>query len=123
MPGVTVDGNDVWAVYSEAAKAVTRAREGKGPTLLECLVHRWTGHSISDADIYRSDKERKEGEARDPVQRFKRELVAEKIITEEEYAKLEERVASEIEEAVQYSEKQCTDPDPSDILRGVYSSG
>jgi TPP-dependent pyruvate/acetoin dehydrogenase alpha subunit len=123
MPGVTVDGNDVRAVYSEAAKAVARAREGKGPTLLECLVHRWTGHSISDADIYRSDKERKEGEARDPVQRFKRELVAEKIITEEEYAKLEERVASEIEESVQYSEKRCTDPDPSDILRGVYSSG
>jgi TPP-dependent pyruvate/acetoin dehydrogenase alpha subunit len=123
MPGVTVDGNDVRTVYKEAAKAVARAKEGKGPTLLECLVHRWTGHSISDADVYRNDRERKEGEAKDPVQRFKKELVAEKVITESEYAELEGRVASEIEEAVQYSEKRCTDPDPADILRGVYSSG
>jgi TPP-dependent pyruvate/acetoin dehydrogenase alpha subunit len=123
MPGVTVDGNDVRAVFDEAAKAVARAREGKGPTLLECLVHRWTGHSISDADIYRSDEERKAGEANDPVRRFKKELIAEHIVSEGDYAKIEERVASEIEEAVQYSEKRCTDPDPADILRGVYSSG
>ena len=123
IPGATVDGNDVRAVFEEAAKGIKRARAGKGPTLLECLVHRWTGHSISDADIYRSDDERKTGQGKDPVVRFKNELVSEKLVTEEEYAGIEARVAAEIEDAVQYSEKQCADPDPADILRGVYSSG
>jgi TPP-dependent pyruvate/acetoin dehydrogenase alpha subunit len=78
---------------------------------------------VIDADIYRSDDERKTGQGKDPVVRFKNELVSEKLITEEEYAGIEARVAAEIEDAVQYSEKQCADPDPADILRGVYSSG
>jgi len=120
MPGVTVDGNDVRRVYEQNQKAIRRAREGKGPTLLECMVHRWTGHSISDADIYRSDEERKKGESKDPIARFKRELLAEKVLSEDGYQAIEERVKKEIEEAVYYSEKECSNPDPSDILRGVY---
>jgi len=122
IPGVTVDGNDVRKVHSEAQKAIKRAREGKGPTLLECLVHRWTGHSISDADVYRSERERKEGERNDPVLRCRKKLISEGILTEQEYDKIEKHVESEIEDAVQYSETQCTDPDPLDILRGVYGS-
>jgi TPP-dependent pyruvate/acetoin dehydrogenase alpha subunit len=122
IPGVTVDGNDVRKVHSEAQKAIKRAREGKGPTLLQCLVHRWTGPSISDADVYRSERERKEGERNDPVLRCRKELISEGILTEQEYDKIEKHVESEIEDAVQYSETQCTDPDPSDILRGVYGS-
>ena len=61
MPGVNVDGNDVRKVYLETRKAIQRARTGKGPSLIESMVHRWTGHSISDADIYRTDEERKKG--------------------------------------------------------------
>jgi TPP-dependent pyruvate/acetoin dehydrogenase alpha subunit len=121
MPGVTVDGNDVRGVYGEAVKAVKRARAGKGPSLVECLVHRWTGHSISDADIYRTEEQKKEGEKKDPVARFREELLHEGVLTEAEYKKIEERVASEIEDAVRYGEKECTDPDPADILKGVYS--
>ena len=121
MPGETVDGCYVLDVYREAGKAIQRAKEGKGPTLLECMWHRWTGHSISDADIYRTDKERKDGEMRCPVGLFKADLLAKKVITEEEYAKIEKRVEDEIDEAVRYSEKECTDPDPTDCLRGVYS--
>lgn len=121
IPGVNVDGNDVRKVYLETSKAIKRARAGKGPTLIESMVHRWTGHSISDADIYRTDEERKEGEKNDPVKRFKRELIKEGILTEGEYRKIERRVDEEIEVAVNYSEKECTIPDPSDILRGVYA--
>lgn len=122
IPGVTVDGCRVLDVYREAIKAIKRAREGKGPTLLECMWHRWTGHSISDADIYRTDEERKAGEQRCPVELFKADLMAKGLITEEEYEKIEKRVEEEIEEAVRYSEKECTDPDPADCLRGVYSN-
>jgi TPP-dependent pyruvate/acetoin dehydrogenase alpha subunit len=123
MPGVTVDGNDVRGVYQEAVKAVGLARAGKGPSLLECLVHRWTGHSISDADIYRDESEKKEGEKRDPVERFRRELVREGVLTQTAYQEIEDRVASEIDDAVRYCEKECTDPDPADSLKGVYSEG
>jgi len=121
IPGKTVEGCDVLEVYEEAVKAIKRAREGKGPTLLECMWHRWTGHSISDADIYRTDKERREGEARCPVGVFKAKLISEGKLTEDEFAQMEKRADDEIEEAVAYSEKECTDPDPSDILRGVYA--
>ncbi len=121
MPGVTVDGCKVLDVYKEAAKAIERARSGKGPTLLECMWHRWTGHSISDADVYRTDKERAEGEKRCPVGTFKEELIAKKVITKRGYEDMERRATEQIEEAVRYCEKECTDPDPADVLRGVYS--
>lgn len=121
IPGVTVDGNDVRAVHGAVQKAIQRARKGQGPSLVECLVHRWTGHSISDADNYRTDREKREGEKKDPVQRLKNELIAERVVTETECGNMEERVAEEIEEAVRYSEHECTDPDPTDILRGVYA--
>ena len=121
-PGVTVDGCLVLDVHKEATKAIKRAREGKGPTLLECMWHRWTGHSISDEDVYRTDEERKAGEQRCPIELFKADLIAKGLITEEEYRKIEKRVKEEIEEAVRYSEKECTDPDPADCLRGVYSN-
>ena len=122
IPGKTVEGCNVLEVHEEARKAIERAREGKGPTLLECMWHRFTGHSMSDADVYRTDEQRKEGEKQCPVENFKKYLMAQKVLTEEEYSKIQKRADEEIEAAVHYSEKECTDPDPSDILRGVYSS-
>jgi TPP-dependent pyruvate/acetoin dehydrogenase alpha subunit len=121
ISGVTVDGCKLLEVYREATKAIERARSGKGPTLLECMWHRWTGHSISDADIYRTDKERHAGEMRCPIITFKDQLLAESVITEGEYEEMEKLAQDEIEQAVTYCEKECTDPDPADILRGVYS--
>jgi acetoin:2,6-dichlorophenolindophenol oxidoreductase subunit alpha len=124
IPGVTVDGNDVRKVYEEAEKAIKRARAGKGPTILECMIHRWTGHGMSDPDNYRTDKEKKEGEKKDPVLRFKKELISEGQLTEDQYLGIEERVAKELEEAIRFAEKECTDIDPdySDISRGVYAA-
>jgi len=121
IPGVTVEGSDVLTVYREAKKAIKRAREGGGPTLLEGMWHRWTGHSISDGDIYRSDKEKRVGEKQCPVATFKKKLKDEGVLTEKEFHDMERRAAGEIEAAIQYSENECTDPDPADILRGVYS--
>jgi len=123
IPGVTVDGNDVRKIYEEASKAIKRARAGKGPTLLECIIHRWTGHGMSDPDNYRTEKEKKEGEKKDPVLRFKKELISEGRLSEEGYMEIEERVAREIDQAVRFAEKECTDIDPdySDLTRGVYA--
>jgi len=101
---------------------VNRARKGGGPSLIECVVQRWSGHSISDADVYRTDEERSEAHANDPIVRFRNELTEEGVIREEDYRAIEERVKAELDEAVRYCEKECTDPDPADIMRGVYSS-
>lgn len=121
IPGITINGNDVRKVYQQAVKAIKRGRDGKGPSLIECMVHRWTGHSISDADIYRTDKERREGEKKDPVARLKKELLFEGVMTEKAYEALENRVAKEIEEAVEYSENECVSPNPADALKSVYA--
>lgn len=124
IPGVTVDGNDVLEVYEKTNEALEWARSGNGPTLLEFMVHRWTGHSMADPDSYRTDAERKEGEEKDPVARFKRELIEKGLLSEEEYRSIEDQVCEEIEDAVRYAENECTPvPDPSDILRGVYAEG
>jgi TPP-dependent pyruvate/acetoin dehydrogenase alpha subunit len=124
IPGVTVDGNDVRKIYEETSKAIERGRRGEGATLLECIIQRWTGHSMSDPDTYRTEKEREEAREKDPVLRFKRELIAEGLLSEDEYMEIEQRVKKEIEEAIHYAEYECSnlDPEPLDILRGVYAA-
>jgi acetoin:2,6-dichlorophenolindophenol oxidoreductase subunit alpha len=124
IPGVTVDGNDVLKVHEAAAKAIKRARSGEGPTLLECLIHRRTGHGMSDPDNYRDEKEKKEGEKKDPILRFKKELISKGRLTEEGYTEIEERVAKELDDAIHFAEKECTDidPQPADVTRGVYAA-
>jgi pyruvate dehydrogenase E1 component alpha subunit len=67
MPGVIVDGNDVQAVYREAAAAVARARAGEGPTLIECKTYRYSGHSRTDPGKYRKPGELDAWKARDPI--------------------------------------------------------
>lgn len=121
IPGITIDGNDVRQVYHHAVKAIKRARDGKGASLIECMVHRWTGHSISDADVYRTDEERSAGEKKDPVARYKSELLSEGILTEKTYDALENRVTQEIDEAIDYSENECVYPKPDDVFKNVYS--
>jgi len=122
IPGVSVDGNDVMAVYEATREAVDLARRGGGPSLIECRVHRWTGHSITDADIYRTDEDRAAGEKKDCVARFKKELMGNGVMTEQEIEQLEADVKQEIDDVVHYCEHECTDPDPADILRGVYAA-
>jgi pyruvate dehydrogenase E1 component alpha subunit len=70
IPGVTVDGNDVLEVFDTARKAVERARAGAGPTLVECMTYRITGHSRRDPCNYQPEEERKEALKREPLQRF-----------------------------------------------------
>jgi pyruvate dehydrogenase E1 component alpha subunit len=70
IPGSTIDGNDVFAVYQETRKAVERAREGKGPSLIECLTYRWQGHHVGDPGVYRPESEVAEWKAKDPITRL-----------------------------------------------------
>ena len=79
---------------------------------------------MSDPDNYRTEKEKKEGEKKDPILRFKKELISEGGLSEDEYMEIEQRVAKELEEAIHFAEKECTDidPEPGDVSRGVYAA-
>ncbi len=72
MPGETVDGNDIMAVYEAVNQAVERARAGEGPSLIENVTYRYRGHSKSDANRYRTKEEIEEWKGKDPIPRFRK---------------------------------------------------
>ncbi len=84
IPGIQVDGNDILAVYAAAKEAVDRARNGGGPTLIECVTYRLGPHTTSDdPTIYREDSEVEHWKEKDPITRFKNYLIKKKLWNEE----------------------------------------
>ncbi len=119
MPGEIVDGMDILAVKGAVTKAVKRAREGKGPTLVECKTYRYYGHSRSDPRAYRTRDEEKEWRNKDPIENFKKKLLEEKIMAEDEISGLEKRTQKEVDEAAAYA---LSSPWPSvdELMDDVY---
>jgi TPP-dependent pyruvate/acetoin dehydrogenase alpha subunit len=104
MPGFRVDGNDVLQVYQSAGEAITRARNGGGPTLLECLTYRWYGHHEGDPGVsYRTREEVAAWKERDPVKKLKDEAIAAAVVTPEDFAKVDSEVAAVLEDAAQFA--------------------
>lgn len=120
MPGVTVDGNDLLAVYEAACEAVERARSGGGPTLLENVTYRWKGHSKSDQNLYRTQEEMDAWRERCPIRHLRRYLVGKGIASEEELARIDRGAAQVIEDAVEFA-TQSAEPSPETIYEGVYA--
>jgi 2-oxoisovalerate dehydrogenase E1 component len=104
IPGVRVDGNDVLAVYEAVRAAVERARRGDGPSLVEALTYRWGGHSMrANLPDYRTREEEREWMERDPVARFRHELVdTRRATTLMRLKELEESVEAELDHAVEF---------------------
>ena len=120
MPGVTVDGNDVMAVYEAVLEAVKRARAGEGPSLVENSTYRWRGHSKSDANRYRTKEEIAEWMKKDPIARFQSALIKEGVLTQEEAEAIEASAQTAIESAVKYAD-ESPEPDVATIFEGVYA--
>lgn len=120
IPGVTVDGTDVEAVYHAAAEAVERARSGGGPTLVETLVYRYQGHYCGDPAAYRPKEYLTEGKAKDPIDRARARLL-ELGAAAEEIDALDREAAERIEHAYEFA-KSSPDPDPAAVIDDVYSS-
>lgn len=116
IPGVTVDGNDVLAVYAAIRQAAERARAGQGPTLVEAVTYRWRGHSKSDRQAYRTREEVKLWQQRDPIRRFANLLG----LSDEELNRYIEEAKARIEAAVAFAQAS-PEPDVSTILEGVYA--
>ncbi len=122
MPGMTVDGNDVLKVYAAADEAVTRAREGDGPTLLNCDTYRFRGHHIGDTGTsYRDREEVQEQERkRDPIRRLAQVLIDEKRVSQEELDGIDISLAAELEDALEFA-RSSPEPRPEDALEDVYA--
>ncbi|NFE80293.1 pyruvate dehydrogenase (acetyl-transferring) E1 component subunit alpha [Clostridium sporogenes] len=120
VPGIVVDGNDVFAVYEAAEEAIKRAREGKGPTLIECKTYRHRGHFEGDPCVYKPTEEQEEWLAKDPIPRFEKYLVENEIFTEERLKEVQDKVESQIDEAVDFANNSPY-PELESVLEDVYT--
>jgi len=120
MPGVTVDGNDFFAVYEAAGEAIARARRGEGPTLLECKTQRYFGHFEGDAMTYRPKGEVQElRKNKDCLRILADKLVSAGIVAAGEIEAIDKEVLALIEDSV-VKAKAAPKPTAADLLTGVY---
>ncbi|GAI00662.1 unnamed protein product, partial [marine sediment metagenome] len=96
------------------------ARKGEGPTLIECKTYRWKGHSKSDQNLYRSKEEIRSWKKKCPIKRFKKRLISENTLKEEEIKMIENDAKEVIEKAVDFA-NNSPEPSVEEIFEGVYS--
>jgi pyruvate dehydrogenase E1 component alpha subunit len=120
IPGVSVDGNDVIAVHEAARNAVNRARAGEGPTLFEAVTYRWRGHYEGDPQPYRTDDEVAHWRERDPIKRFKEQLLEVGVLAGNDADAVRTEIKAAIDDAVEFAESSET-PEPGAALTDVYT--
>jgi len=119
--GVVVDGTDVLAVYREAKRAIEKARDGGGPTLIECLTLRMEGHAVHDDAFYVPKVMFERWAENDPIERFRTWLRANVDMTDEEEDEISTGVKKLLNDALTRAEESPM-PDPSTLLEGVYAT-
>ncbi len=120
IPGVTVDGNDVIAVYEAVAQAVARARKGEGPSIVECKTYRWRGHTEGDPQLYKPKEEIEEWMKKDPIPRFGKRLAEMGVLTEKGADKIKQEMLDELDKAVNFAEESPS-PTPEEALEDVFA--
>jgi pyruvate dehydrogenase E1 component alpha subunit len=121
MPGLTIDGNNFSDVAEAAHTAIERARNGGGPTLIECLTYRHRGHSKSDRNRYRTKEEIESWVERDPIVLFEQDLLRHGMIEQNEVDELVKSVEKEIEDSIEFA-KDSPAPDVASLTDFVYAS-
>lgn len=119
MPSDSVNGMSPEAVHEAVARAVKRAREGGGPTLLEMKTYRFKGHSMSDPQKYRSKDEVEEYKDQDPIETTKKKLIENFGVTEAEIEVINDRIKEVVEECVRFAEESPW-PNDDELLKDVY---
>ncbi len=119
MPGDAVDGMHPEAVHEAVARAVKRARQGDGPTLLEMKTYRYKGHSISDPQKYRTKEEVDEYKDKDPLQQVLQTILQQKHASQEDINGINTRVDDIVNESVRFAEESPW-PDDDEVLKDVY---
>ncbi|MCE3255338.1 MAG: acoA [Rickettsiaceae bacterium] len=121
IPGVKINGMDVFAVIEEGKKAVDYVRSGKGPMILEMDTYRYRGHSMSDPATYRSKEEvacKKENE--DPIDNLRKYILENQIAKEGEITEIDKKVKEEVHEISEFA-KNSPEPDESELMTDVYT--
>lgn len=119
MPSDKIDGMTAEAVHEGVVRAVKRAREGDGPTLLEMKTYRYRGHSVSDPQKYRSKDEVEDYKNQDPITKVHATILDNKFATEEELKAIDDKIAGIVEASVKFAEESPW-PDESELLKDVY---
>ena len=119
MPADKVDGMVPELVHESVARAVKRAREGDGPTLLEMKTYRYKGHSISDPQKYRSKDEVDEYKEQDPITRVQKTILDNEYATQAELDAIDSKISFLVDESVKFAEESPW-PDDSELLKDVY---
>jgi pyruvate dehydrogenase E1 component alpha subunit len=119
--GVVVDGTDVLAVYREAKRAVEKARDGGGPTLIENQTLRMEGHAVHDDAFYVPKELFERWAERDPIERYRTWLLANADLTADEEDEITGHVKKLLNDSLQRAD-DSPQPDPSTLLDGVYAT-
>jgi len=121
IPGVLINGMDLFAVIEEGKKAIDFVRAGNGPMILEMDTYRYRGHSMSDPATYRSKEEvncKKENE--DPIDNLRKFILDGKIAGEEEITKIDKKVKEEVSGIAEFA-KNSPEPDESELMTDIYT--
>ncbi len=119
MPGDKVDGMSPEAIHEAVTRAVKRAREGDGPTLLEFKTYRYKGHSVSDPQKYRSKDEVEEYKAQDPIIKVTKTILQNKFATQADLDAIDSKINTLVEESVKFAEESPW-PNDDEVLKDVY---
>lgn len=120
MPSEPVNAMNVEEVHQAVAKAAKRARDGKGPTLLEFKTYRYKGHSISDPAKYRTKEELENYKSQDPIIQVKNTILQRKMATEDELKEIDNKVKKLIDDAIKFADESPY-PDTDEALKHVYA--
>ncbi|MDD2791861.1 MAG: pyruvate dehydrogenase (acetyl-transferring) E1 component subunit alpha [Sediminibacterium sp.] len=119
MPADKVDGMNPESVHDSVARAVKRAKEGDGPTLLEMKTYRYKGHSVSDPQKYRSKEEVDEYKDQDPIVKVANTILENAFATKEDLQAIDQRIMAIVDESVRFAEDSPW-PDDDEVLKDVY---
>ncbi len=119
MPSDKLDGMTPEIVHEGVARAVKRARDGEGPTLLEMKTYRYRGHSVSDPQKYRSKDEVEEYKDQDPILKVRKTILENNFATEATLQEIDEKINGIVEASVKFAEDSPW-PDDSEVLKDVY---
>lgn len=123
IPGVQVDGFNVFEVYNAVKEAVKRARAGEGPTLIEARFMRILGHFVADDQWYRDVDEANLFWEVDPIKRMKEYFISNKLLSEKEVDAIQADAVAEVTDAIEYAQNECTEPPADTLYDDIYADG
>ncbi len=121
MKGYSIDGNNVIEVYKTVKEAVEIARNGGGPSLIECKTYRWSGQTVSDPDKYRPEDEKEQWKKKCPIEAYKTRLIRGEIMDQVMIQEIEAQILVIIDDSVKFAKKSPR-PDPNTALDDVYKN-